>query len=133
MSIDYVFLRRITVAMQESDGYIIDISILMETVRNQLTDNDDDAYVQKLFGHLLLLRDSGAIETLAGHNMGLRYDDSGKVLFNGGYIRMTASGYDLAKMLSNTTMLGKLKSLSITAVGELARICATAAANNIIK
>ena len=122
MTIDYVFLKRIVNTMRDMPSYIVNVNILMDSVRNETCDKDDREYAEKFYGHMLLIRDTGAIEELTGHNLGVTHDNGTITGINDCSVRLTALGYDLCEMLNQKGIIERIKRIGISTAGELAKI-----------
>lgn len=78
--------------MKEWGSYFINIDELADVLN--AGDN-----LNKLYGHLYLMKEKGVIKQLYGNNeLGLCYDDKGISEYNGCLIRMTSDGYDFLEM-----------------------------------
>lgn len=115
MTIDYVYLKRILNKMRDMQSFMVDMDILADTMCSTTDDTE------RFYGHMLLLCDCGAIEQLTGHNLGITYGPDGIAQRNNCTVRLTAHGYEIAELLNKNGALEKLKRLSISTVGEIAK------------
>ncbi|MBQ8677320.1 MAG: hypothetical protein IJ529_02485 [Alphaproteobacteria bacterium] len=117
MQIDYLFMRQMVNAMIAKDSHYINIEPLAMELRPQFATLDDEEYIDKFYGHLWLLKDNSVIEEMTlGQRMGISYATNRHITRTDCVIRLTAQGYDFAKLLNKNDALDKIKKMSIASV-----------------
>lgn len=124
MKTDYLFLNRILTGISEKQSHIVDVLELSEEVKQPHLAIGNDEYLDKFYGHLQLLKDAGAIVELCGRDLGVYYLNDGKFNCSDCQIRLTAAGYDLAKLLEEKNFVEKLKKMTVSSVVFAAKAAA---------
>lgn len=117
MQVDYLFISQIVNAMIAKDSHYINVEPLAMELRQKFVTLDDDEYIDKFYGHLWLLKDNKVIEEMTrGQCMGISYSTNRNITRTDCVVRLTAQGYDFAKLLNRNGVLDKIKKLSIASV-----------------
>lgn len=134
MKADYIFIKRMLNAMQDMDSHIIDVKVLAEEVKSSADNHCEDAYYDKFFGHLHLLKDNNAIEVLKGTGIGVAYcfNRQSNMMLENSYIRLTSQGYDFADMLNKKGILEKIKDVSVSSAIFLSKEISLKAIENLV-
>lgn len=114
MKLDIRLLRRILNAIQKKDSHFVNVSHLLEDVKQEYEETDAETFKDIFCGHLYLLKDNKVIEEVPGEKLGISYGVNGHINTSGCFIRMTSSGYDYAKMLNKNGFADKIKNLTLT-------------------
>ena len=111
MKLDYEYLKKILITMEEQDEYYISIPKLMKGVYNAKNSSD---ITPKFVGHIEILFDNKCIESEEGKGSGFSLLSNGEIYCADLCYRMTARGYEFLDMLKNETIFNKIKNLAIS-------------------
>jgi len=117
MKLDYDFIKKILLTMEEYEEHSIRAHILMKKLNiNSKTGKD------KFIGHILILGDNGAIDCdYAEHKYGLVYFINGNYdILNVNY-RLTAKGYEFLEILKNDTAFNKVKDFALNTALDIGK------------
>lgn len=131
MKVDYVFLKSLLNEMQACESFMIKTDELIGFLYSDAKYSSETEFMEKLYGHIFLLSDIGAVESLVGKNFGVKYSEQGLYYF-GAVLRLTARGHDFAKALNDRSFFEKLKKLTIGISYELCKDILTDAARQFI-
>lgn len=112
MKIDYDFLKKLLLTMEENDAHTISNSALAESVGLDLN-KIDDALFDKLVGHLRLLQDNGCIDSKS-LTLGFSQGANGHWLIQHAQYRLTNRGYEFIDLLKEKGVFSKIKNLSLS-------------------
>ena len=132
MRIDYLFLKKMLTVITEKQSHIIDVLCLAEEMKQPHLAISDEEYLDKFYGHLQQLKDTGAIIELCGRDLGVHYLADGKINCSDCLIRLTAIGYDLAKLLDKKGFVDKLKQMTVSSAVFAAKAAAEKGIEKII-
>lgn len=111
MKLDYEYLKKILITMEEQEDYYIHASKLMKKIYNAKNSSDIDP---KFVGHIKVLFDIDCMEAEEGKGTGFTLLPNGGFIFADLPYRMTAKGYEFLDMLKNETIFNKIKNLAIS-------------------
>lgn len=112
MKLDYTYLKKILVTMEEASTHQIWVS---ELIKKFPDDNED-----KFIGHIKILFDFGCVSTQSGKT-GFTTTMNGQIIVADVPYRLTAKGYEFLDILKNDTIINKIKDFAISNALEIGK------------
>ena len=117
MKLDYEFIKKILITMEEYNEYCIRAYELIKKL-NISTDKEKDKFI----GHILILGDNNLIDCdNKEYKFGLVYFLGGNYDILDTNYRITAQGYEFLDILKNETAFNKVKNFAINTAIEIGK------------
>lgn len=117
MKLDYNYLKKILITMEEYPEHQIYFYDLVKKLSNKENVEVDD----KTIGHIKILYDNNCFETLKPGCLGISYGVNGHIILNNTLYRLTAKGYEFLDLLRNDNVFDKIKTFSISTALEIGK------------
>ena len=118
---DYDFIKRLLKMIDENNNFCVDIQLIKEKLARIYPDMDTDKFNNVFFKSLFLLKDCGAIEEMAGRNLGFRIDVLNNIQYTDCVIRLTSVGYNFYENMCKNGFMSKIKNISLVAAIEFSK------------
>ena len=118
MKLDYNYLKKILVIMEEHPEHQIQLNDLAEKA---LENQQDNKFNDKFIGHIKILYDNGCFDTLKPGDLGILLTNSGIICNVNMEYRLTARGYEFLDILRNDTVFNKIKQFAISTAIEIGK------------
>lgn len=121
MKLDYDYIKKILLTMEDYENHQIDSYILMQMlgIRNE-NNQIDDALLDKFIGHLKLLADNQFIVS-SSSTLGFRTGMDGSTIMANALYRITSRGYEFLDVLKNDTILKKVSKFALSNAWDIGK------------
>lgn len=117
MKLDYDYLKKILITMEENPEHQIYFYDLVQKVSGKGIYDVDD----KTIGHIRILYDNKCFDTLKKGQIGISYNLNKVLVTTNTLYRLTAKGYEFLDLLRNDSVFNKIKNFSIATALEIGK------------